>query len=115
MPTIKTTLSITLTETAKKELASRMIRAAAAILQKPENVHQVIIDDGKTIVFGTAPGESAFIAVMAIGEISSEKGNAITKEFCTMLEELGIPGKRVYICFNSKKASDFGCDSALFG
>lgn len=115
MPTIKTTLSIKLESSVKKELAARIISATAAILNKPENVHQVIIDDDKTIVFGTTPGESAFIAVMAIGEISSEKGNALTKEYCTMLEKLGIPGKRVYVCFNSKKASDFGCDSVLFG
>lgn len=115
MPVIKATLSISLENDGKKALGAQLISATAAILQKPENVHQAIIDDNKTILFGTTPGESAFIAVMAIGEISPEKGNALTKEYCSMLEKLGIPGKRVYVCFNAKKASEFGCDSALYG
>ena len=115
MPVIKVTLSTALEESLKKDLAERIISVTAAILQKPENVHQAIIDDNKCMVFGTTPGESAFIAVMAIGEISPEKGNALTKEYCSMLEALGISGKRVYVCFNSKKASEFGCNSALYG
>ncbi|MBO4630933.1 MAG: hypothetical protein J5858_03325 [Lentisphaeria bacterium] len=116
MPVVKLTTSQKLERGDQENLALELTNIIARELNKPASVTQAIVSDDTVVSFGgnfIAP--SAFIAVMSIGGLNRDSCTRLSAAFCELLAKYGISSQRVYICFNDKKAEDFGWNSTVFG
>ena len=116
MPTVKLTTSQRLERGDQENLALELTRIVATELGKPVSVTQAVVVDDTVIAFGgdfSAP--SAFIALMSIGGLKPDVCRRLSAAFCELLARYGISPQRVYICFNDKKAEEYGWNSTIFG
>lgn len=116
MPVVKLTTSQKLERGDQENLALELTRIVAEELNKPASVTQAVVCDDTVVSFGgnfIAP--SAFIALMSIGGLNKETCTRLSAAFCDLLAKYGISSQRVYICFNDKKAEEFGWNSSVFG
>lgn len=116
MPVVKLTTSQKLERGDQENLALELTKIVAKELNKPASVTQALVADDAVISFGgnfTSP--SAFIALMSIGGLNPDACRRLSAAFCELLGRYGISPQRVYICFNDKKAEEFGWNSTIFG
>ena len=116
MPVVKLTTSQKLERGDQENLALELTAIVAMELNKPAAVTQAIVADNTVISFGgnfMAP--SAFIVLMSIGGLNKDACQRLSAAFCDLLAKYGISSQRVYICFNDKKAEEFGWNSTVFG
>ena len=116
MPVVKLTTSLKMERSDKEKLAVELIQIVAKELNKPASVTQAIVADDSVVAFGgNFASPSAFIALMSIGGLTPDACKRLSAGFCSLLEKSGISPERVYICFNDKKAAEFGWNSTIFG
>ena len=116
MPVVKLTTSRKLERGDQENLAIELTNIVSRELNKPVSVTQAIVSDDNVMAFGgnfIAP--SAFIALMSIGGLNPDACKRLSAAFCELLGRYGISSQRVYICFNDKKATEFGWNSSIFG
>ena len=112
MPTIKLTTSVVLEREAKKTLSIELAKAVAETLGKPLAVTQAIVQDDEVISFGgNFDSDSAFIVVLSIGALNQTNCNALSARLCDLMKQYGVDPKFTYICFNDKRAEEWGCNS----
>ena len=115
MPVVRLTTSKTLERSEKEKLAVELTNVVAKELNKPASVTQAIVADDCVVSFGgNFAGPSAFIALMSIG-VTPDACKRLSAGFCALLAKYGVSPERVYICFNDKKAAEFGWNSTIFG
>ncbi len=116
MPVVKLTTSRKMERSEKEKLAVELTRIVAKELNKPAAVTQAIVAEDSVVAFGgNFAGPSAFIALMSIGGLTPDACKRLSAAFCSLLEKAGVSPERVYICFNDKKAAEFGWNSTIFG
>ena len=116
MPVVRLTTSKTLERSEKEKLAVELTGIVAKELNKPASVTQAIVADDCVVSFGgNFAGPSAFIALMSIGGLTPDACKRLSAGFCALLSKYGVSPERVYICFNDKKAAEFGWNSTIFG
>ncbi len=113
MPFIDSKITQKLTSDQKEIIKSRLGKALS-ILNKSENYLMVGIIDGYDLYFaGEKLDKGAYVEVSLLGNAPSEKYSQMTGEICKIFsEELGIPGKAVYVTYHG--LSDWGWNGANF-
>ncbi|MBR6935370.1 MAG: hypothetical protein IKH41_07760 [Clostridia bacterium] len=85
-----------------------------AVIGKPEAYTMVGIIDGYTLYFaGNKLEDGAHIAVDILGSANPSNSEAFTRAACDIMkEQLGIPGKNVYVEF--RHTPDWGWNGGNF-
>lgn len=113
MPFIDSKLTVPVTE-AQKETIKSELGKLVSIINKPESYLMVGIEDNYDLYMGGQKlDKGAYVSVNLFGGASSDAYNRLTGEICALLEkELGIPGKSVYVSYQSTK--DWGWNGGNF-
>lgn len=113
MPFIDSKVTVALTEEKKEALKSRLGKAIS-LLSKPESYLMLGFQDNYDLYFaGEKLEKGAYVSVSLFGNASSQAYEKMTAEICRILEEeLGIPGKAVYVTYTG--ISDWGWNGANF-
>lgn len=113
MPFIDSKITVSVSKE-KKEAIKTELGQAIGILNKPEGFLMLGFEEEYDLYMGGKKlDKGAFISVSLFGKPSSQACEAMTKEICRIYEEqLGIPGKAVYITYAG--FSDWGWDGRNF-
>ena len=111
MPLLSVSTSI---EINKKELfLKNCSQLVSKLTNKPEQYVMVRLFDQTPMYFNLDQSPSCFIDFKSIGALNTSK---MSKEISTfILNEIGIPINRVYICFEDIKASNWSWSGKTFG
>jgi phenylpyruvate tautomerase PptA (4-oxalocrotonate tautomerase family) len=116
MPCLQISTNLTLSPAQKQETVTALSNLVAELTGKPESYVQVILADGRTVLFGGRPGNSVFLDLRSIGAISRSQNKttsaALTKYFT---DNLGVPSDRVYISFANAAGENWGYEGDTFG
>jgi phenylpyruvate tautomerase PptA (4-oxalocrotonate tautomerase family) len=116
MPCLQISTNLTLSPDQKTAAVTALSKLVASLTGKPEGYVQVILQDGLTILFGGAPGNSVFLDFRSIGAISRAQNKttsaALTKYFT---DNLGVPSDRIYISFTNAAGENWGYSGGTFG
>ncbi|MCD8352623.1 MAG: hypothetical protein LUC93_18630 [Planctomycetaceae bacterium] len=100
-----------------EQMAATLKRLSVALAEttgKPEKVCQAALQGGVGMIFAGVDGPSAHVEVKGINFDETKAGD-IAKAVCAVLEEdLGIPGKRVYLAFTSFRGAMWGVDGKTY-
>lgn len=113
MPFVDIRITKKLTDAQKDAVKSRF-GEAMAVIGKPEAYTMVGIIDGYTLYFaGNKLEDGAHIAVDILGSANPSNSEAFTRAACDIMkEQLGIPGKNVYVEF--RHTPDWGWNGGNF-
>ncbi|MBR1930701.1 MAG: hypothetical protein IJ833_04380 [Lachnospiraceae bacterium] len=101
MPFIDSKITVTLSESQKESLKTRLGQAVS-IIGKPESYLMVGINDNYTLYFaGEKVEKGAYVEVSLFGNSTASAYEQMTARICEILEEeLGIPGNKVYVTYH---------------
>lgn len=104
MPFIDSKITLPVSEE-KKEIIKNKLGQLVSILNKPESFLMVGIEDEYNLYMGGNKLEKgAYVAVSLFGTASSAAYEKMTGEICRLYEEeLGIPGRSVYVTYQGVK------------
>lgn len=104
MPFIDSKITLSVSEE-KKEIIKNKLGQLVSILNKPESFLMVGIEDDYDLYMGGNKLEKgAYVAVSLFGTASSAAYEKMTGEICRLYEEeLGIPGRSVYVTYQGVK------------
>lgn len=104
MPFIDSKITLSVSEE-KKEIIKNKLGQLVSILNKPESFLMVGIEDEYDLYMGGNKLEKgAYVAVSLFGTASSAAYEKMTGEICRLYEEeLGIPGRSVYVTYQGVK------------
>ncbi|MBN2683819.1 MAG: tautomerase family protein [Pontiellaceae bacterium] len=97
------------------EMLGELSAAVAETIGKPEQYVMVVAQTAELMMSGSA-GDAAYVEVKSIGGLNREVNGALTKKICSLLErQLGIPGARIYVTFESVERDHWGWNRSTFG
>lgn len=102
MPYIQARLSVTLDETQKNDLQSKLTNIAEEGLSKPKTYIMAEIEDNCSLYMaGAKPEKAAYISIKLLGSTTKDRCNFVTQKICDVLKtEYGIEGSKVYVSFH---------------
>lgn len=109
MPFIDSKITLPVSSEQKESIKTKLGQAVS-IIHKPESFLMVGIEDNYDLYMGGNKLEKGvYVAVSLFGNASSSDYNKMTGEICKIYEEeLGIPGRSVYVTYQG--ISDWGWD-----
>ena len=111
MPLLSVSTSIEINK--KKLFLKNCSQLVSKLTNKPEQYVMVRLFDQTPMYFNLDQSPSCYIDFKSIGALNTSK---MSKEISTfILNEIGIPTNRVYICFEDIKASNWSWDGKTFG
>ena len=115
MPLVKLHTSEPVPADRRDGLLRALSATAASALGKPEAYVMVAMTDGPMLM-GGRPGPAAFVDVRALGAIAGPKTADLSARITAILvEQLAIPGERVFLNFTEFAGKDWGHDGGTFG
>ena len=113
MPFIDSKITVPVTKDKKEAIKSRLGKAVSA-LHKTESYLMVGIESDYDLwMAGEKLEKGAYVSVSLYGSASPADYDRMTASICEILEEeLGIPGKNVYITYHP--VSDWGWNGSNF-
>ncbi len=115
MPLVKLHTSEPVPADRADALLKSLSSTAARVLGKPEAYVMVALSSGPMLMAGK-PGPAAFVDVRALGAMPGAKTGALSEQLTAILvEQLGIPGGRVFLNFTAFDGQNWGFDGGTFG
>lgn len=114
MPFIQSKVSVSLTDTQKENIKSKLGKAISLIPGKSEQWLMVEIKDNCCLYFqGNQDAPTAFVEVKIFGKASSQVYDSLTNEICNILNtELSIPKNRIYVKY--EEVANWGWNGGNF-
>ena len=115
MPFIRLETSALVTSGDQEDLIRQLSKITADVIGKPENYVMASLSEAK-MTMGGEPGPAAFLEIRSIGGLDKKVNREITKQVSELLKEkLRIPSDRIYVCFSSIEAQNWGWNKSTFG
>lgn len=113
MPFIDSKIAGNVSDSQKESIKTRLGKAVS-ILNKSETYLMVGIEDQYDLFMaGNKLEKGAYVSVSLFGSASSSAYDQMTGEICRIYEEeLGIPGKNVYVTYHG--VNDWGWNGSNF-
>lgn len=113
MPFIDSKISVKLPAD-KEEAIKAKLGQAISVMGKGESFLMVGFEDEYSLYFGGNKLEKgAFVSVRVLGQVDSAQSEAMTGKICQIYEEeLGIPGKNIYVAYQGYR--DWGWNGNNF-
>ena len=113
MPFIDSKIAGKVTDAQKENIKSK-IGKAVSLLNKSESYLMVGIEDNYDLFMaGKKLDKGAYVSVSLFGSASSSAYEKMTEEICKIYnEELGIPGKSIYVTYHG--VNDWGWNGSNF-
>ena len=113
MPFINSKVTLKMSDE-KKEAIKTKLGQAASIIGKPESFLMVGFEDEYCLYFaGNKLEKGAFVSVDLLGSPNSAAFEKMTAKICEVYErELGIPGKNIYVEYQT--THDWGWNGSNF-
>lgn len=114
MPFIDVKTNVSLDETAKNTIESRLSKAISLIPGKSEAYLMCAVEDNISMMFqGNGNKNIAFVEVKIFGSSSKDNYAKLTAEICSILkDEADIDGSNCYVKF--EEVDYWGMDSFMF-
>lgn len=114
MPYLKLETNVAISDAKAGALLKELAAAVSRVTGKPESVVQAGIVPGMAMVMAGSDDPTAHVRVKGIG-LGEDKVGPLCEAVCSLLSDsLGVPGKRVFITFDSYKGSMWGVDGRTF-
>ncbi len=111
MPLLTVSTSIEINE--KKLFLKNCSQLVSKLTNKPEQYVMVRLFDQTPMYFNMDHSPSCFIDLKSIGSLNPPE---MSKEISTFISnQIGIPAKSVYICFEDINASNWSWNGKTFG
>lgn len=114
MPFINVKTNVSLDDTAKNTIESRLSKAISLIPGKSEAYLMCAVEDKISMMFqGNSNKNIAFVEVKILGSSSKDNYGKLTAEICNILnEEAGVDGGNCYVKF--EEVQYWGMDGFMF-
>ena len=114
MPFINVKTNVSLDDTEKNTIESRLSKAISLIPGKSEAYFMCAVEDKISMMFqGNSNKNIAFVEVKILGSSSKDNYGKLTAEICNILsEEAGVDGGNCYVKFEEVKY--WGMDGFMF-
>ena len=113
MPYTQARLTVTLGESEKDELQSKLTNAVGNAFSKPTAYIMTEIEDNCSLYMaGSKLEKGAYVSVSLLGTTTKQACEGLTQQICSILGNYGIDGKNIYVTYHPENL--WGWNNMMF-